>query len=167
MQHAKCGGHERVPLPLSPTPYQMFGFGVGYTTLFQRPGDEVDMDFSQLTHSIVTMFIICQASAQFSAWPRVSVVSAQVCLVRSSKAFQLTNGGTTLQQGLGVNINEMYESRHHVAAIIFFVAFEFLISIVMFNTLLSLMVGAFDRVRAKPALCCLPPATAEIERAPI
>jgi hypothetical protein len=53
-------------------------------------------------------------------------------------------------QGMGVNIKEMYESRHNVAVIIFFVAFEFLISIVMLNTLISIMVGAFDRVSVQP-----------------
>eukprot|EP00951_Prasinocladus_malaysianus_P015931 scaffold123239_cov47-Prasinocladus_malaysianus.AAC.1 len=85
----------------------MFGFGLGYTTLFQRPDDE-DLDFTELFHSLVTVFII--------------------------------------SQGLGVNIEAMYESRHSTASVLFFVVFEFFISIVMFNTLLSLMVGAFDKV---------------------
>jgi hypothetical protein len=53
-------------------------------------------------------------------------------------------------QGMGVNIKEMYESRHNVAVIIFFVVFEFFISIVMLNTLVSVMVGAFDRVSVQP-----------------
>jgi len=88
--------------------FMMFGFGVGYTTLFQKPED-VDPDVGQLAHSIITMFVICK--------------------------------------GMGVNIKEMYESRHNVAVIIFFVAFEFLISIVMLNTLISIMVGAFDRMK--------------------
>ena len=51
-----------------------------------------------------------------------------------------------------MNINEMYNSRHGAAAVLFFVFFEFLISIVMFNTLLSLMVGAFDKAGASTRL---------------
>eukprot|EP00192_Tetraselmis_astigmatica_P008257 CAMPEP_0117697480 /NCGR_PEP_ID=MMETSP0804-20121206/29254_1 /TAXON_ID=1074897 /ORGANISM="Tetraselmis astigmatica, Strain CCMP880" /LENGTH=605 /DNA_ID=CAMNT_0005511739 /DNA_START=171 /DNA_END=1990 /DNA_ORIENTATION=- len=89
--------------------FMMFGFGLGYTTLFQRPGDEADEDFSGLWHSVVTMFII--------------------------------------SQGLNVNINDMYGSHHGTMAVALFVIFEFFISIVMFNTLLSLMVGAFDKMK--------------------
>lgn len=56
-----------------------------------------------------------------------------------------------LVQGLGVNLPPMYASSHAEAAVVFFLVFETLVSIIMINILLAVVVSVFQQ--GYPSAC--------------